>query len=224
MESYWFENPFETIFNPMLLDEVLPSKNMSYPRKVNSLVRLSIYLGLLLCVLDYRFLFLPLCIMFITYVLYLFRKQGMQRAVEQLGPNSTPDMLPPTTKEKFANYLDVTSGIVPTLNNPFMNAMPFDSRTRGAAPYVNTKSLQHAVESNYNYYLMKDASDVFNHTNGRRQFYTMPSTTYPNNQTEFAMWLYGTPPTCKEGNGPQCVANNYTGLGLYGNTQINYNI
>ena len=224
MESYWFENPIDTLFNPMLLDEVLPSRNMSYPRKVNSLVRLSIYLGLLLCVLDYRFLFLPICIMFITYVLYLFRKQGMQHAVEHLGPNSTPEQLPPATKEKFANYLDVTSGMVPTLNNPFMNAMPFDSRTRAAAPYVNTKPLQQAVESNYNYYLMKDASDVFNHTNGRRQFYTMPSTTYPNNQTEFAMWLYGTPPTCKEGNGAQCVANNYTGLGLYGNAEINYNV
>ena len=25
----------------------------------------------------------------------------------------------------------------------------------------------------------------------------------------FARWLYGTPPTCKEGNGVQCAANQY---------------
>jgi hypothetical protein len=224
MEPYWFENPTDTILNPLLLDEFLPERNMGYPRKVNSLVRLSIYLGLLLCVLDYRFLFLPVSIMIITYVLYLFRKQGMQGAVKKVGPNATLADLPQATKEKFSNYLDVTSGVIPTLNNPFMNAMPYDSRNRAPAPYVNTKPLQNAVEANYNRYLMKDSSDVFNHTNGRRQFYTMPSTTYPNNQTEFALWLYGTPPTCKEGNGAQCVANNYTGLGLYGNTEINYNV
>ena len=224
MEQYWFENPVDTILNPLLLDEILPERKMSYPHKVNALVRLSIYLGLLLCILDYRFLYLPICVMIITYILYLMRKQGMQRAVEKLGPNAKPEQLPAAVKEKFSNYMDVSSGVVPTLNNPFMNAMPFDLRERAAAPYVNTRPLQRAVETQYNRYLMKDASDVFDHTNGRRQFYTMPSTTYPNNQTEFALWLYGTPPTCKEGNGAQCVANNYTGLGLYGNTEINYNV
>jgi hypothetical protein len=40
----------------------------------------------------------------------------------------------------------------------------------------------------------------------------MPSTTIPNDQTAFAKWLYLSPPTCKEGNGAQCVANNYERL------------
>ena len=37
-------------------------------------------------------------------------------------------------------------------------------------------------------------------------------TTIPNEQTKFADWLYNTPDTCKEGNGAQCVANNYSPL------------
>jgi hypothetical protein len=224
MDNYWFENPKATIFNISLLDEVLPERKMHYARKINSLVRLSIYLGLILCFVDYRFLFLPVCVMILTYILYLFRKQRLQTAIKQMGPNAKISNLPIEIKEKFGNYLDATEKIVPSLNNPFMNALPFDERTRGAAPYVNTKDLKNAVDKNFNYYLMKDASDVFDHTNGRRQFYTMPSTTYPNNQTEFALWLYGTPPSCKEGNGAQCVANNFTGLGLYGNAELNYNI
>ena len=36
----------------------------------------------------------------------------------------------------------------------------------------------------------------------------MPNTEAANRQKEFGEWLYKTPPTCKEGNGNQCVANN----------------
>ena len=32
----------------------------------------------------------------------------------------------------------------------------------------------------------------------------------PNDQGNFAKWLYGTMPTCKEGNGLQCAANQYS--------------
>ena len=42
----------------------------------------------------------------------------------------------------------------------------------------------------------------------KENFYTTPNTTIPNNQGDFANWLYKTPKTCKEGNGNQCVANN----------------
>ena len=31
-------------------------------------------------------------------------------------------------------------------------------------------------------------------------------------QEAFGQWLYGTPKTCKEGNGNQCVGNNYERL------------
>ena len=31
-----------------------------------------------------------------------------------------------------------------------------------------------------------------------RQFYTTPINTIPNDQTEFAKWLYDSGPTCKE--------------------------
>ncbi len=34
---------------------------------------------------------------------------------------------------------------------------------------------------------------------GTRQYYTMPNTSVPNNQTEFANWLYGSETNCKAG-------------------------
>ena len=44
----------------------------------------------------------------------------------------------------------------------------------------------------------QDVDDLFGRYNSQRQFYTMPSTTVPNDQKSFAEWLYKTPETCKE--------------------------
>ena len=61
-----------------------------------------------------------------------------------------------------------------------------------------------------------DVNDVFAKHNSQRQFYTMPVTDICNDQTNFAKWLYLTPPSCKEGNGLQCSANlsNPNGLNI----------
>ena len=52
-----------------------------------------------------------------------------------------------------------------------------------------------------------DIDDIYSKYNSQRQFYTMPNTSIPNKQKEFALWLYNRGPTCKEGNGYQCFAN-----------------
>ena len=115
-------------------------------------------------------------------------------------------------EEDFKNILNIKSCSKPNINNPFMNALAYDTRTRDPACDAIKPENQLQIEEEYNKYCIKDISDIFNHNSGRRQFYTMPSTTYPNNQGGFANWLYKTPPTCKEGNGAQCVANYYTPL------------
>ena len=88
-----------------------------------------------------------------------------------------------------------------------MNPLPFDNRERPQACNYTTENKK-KIEAIYNKNLFKEVGDIFNKKHGNRQFYTVPSTTYPNNQGDFGKWLYGTPKTCKEGNGNQCVANN----------------
>ena len=73
--------------------------------------------------------------------------------------------------------------------------------------YINPE-LEKLINNKFNYNLYRDMSDIFGRNNSQRQFYTTPVTTIPNKQMKFARWLYNTPPTCKEGNGNQCVANN----------------
>ena len=84
-------------------------------------------------------------------------------------------------------------------SNPMMNInLITDDKTKEAAPNSwNNEEVKEEIEDKYNYNLYQDVGDYME-TNGQRQFYTMPSTTIPNNQTSFAKWCYSTGPTCKE--------------------------
>ena len=73
------------------------------------------------------------------------------------------------------------------------------------------KGVQRRVEELFNEDLYRDANDIFGKNNSQRQFYTVPGNKVPNDQGNFAQWLYGTPPTCKEGNKIACLSQ--TGRG-----------
>ena len=171
--------------------------------------------------------------MVLTYLLYIFRLDQLEGIREKQGPNSNLNSinkknLEDLTKrnmatsysygrennstDNFKDILNIKTCSKPNTVNPFMNPLVFDSRVRDSACDSIKEENQLQIEKEYNKYCIKDISDIFNHNSGRRQFYTVASTTYPNNQGGFANWLYKTPPTCKEGNGAQCVANYYTPL------------
>jgi len=228
-ENYWFQDLPGTIFNLDKAIQVIPNSDMTYPEKINSLVRLSIYIGIILALFysNFLFLYIPIITMILTYILYLFRVDKLEQSRAQNGPNSKLNSLPATTsanlmntlmgntgngKETFENMLNIQHCNSPSYQNPFMNPLVFDSRLRDNACDAIKPHNQLQIEREYNKYCIKDISDIWNHNSGRRQFYTVASTTYPNDQGGFANWLYRTPPTCKEGNGAQCVANYYTPL------------
>ena len=228
-ENYWFQDLGNTIFNVDYFLKILPESSMTYPEKINSLVRLSIYFGLILSLFysNYLYLYIPIITMVATYFLYIFRLDQLENIRKQQGPNAklseipnkklselgyTPSDINSMKEEDFKNLLNIKTCSKPSTNNPFMNPLVYDSRTRDMGCDSVKPEIQEQIEYEYNKYCIKDISDIYNHNSGRRQFYTMPSTTYPNNQGAFANWLYKTSASCKEGNGAQCVANNYTPL------------
>lgn len=217
--KYWFEDMNELISLDNM-NQFLPSREMTYPAKVNSLVRLAWYMGILAGIFtsNYLYLYIPIITMIVTYILYLFRHQELQttltqqkieKALAQQGGIVPVKELDPKLVEKFQDYLN-TNGLLtrPSDNNPFMNPMPFDDRKRAqAVPILSNPVNRAEIELAYDKGNWRDVNDVWDRNNGKRQFFTMPWTTYPNDQGSFANWLYKTPPTCKEGNGAQCVAN-----------------
>lgn len=203
--KYWFED-LSILTNPNNLSKIIPNKNLSHPEKINRLVRLSIYIGIILTLYfhNYLYLYIPILTIILTTTLYWF-KDNKKKDEKKVENKNSIDIVESETKETFENNICSK----PSLSNPFMNPMPFDDRKRSKACVENNEN---DIEKLYNHNLFKNVGDIYHNSNGQRQFYTVPSTTYPNNQGDFGKWLYGTPSTCKEGNGDQCVANNQTRL------------
>ena len=74
-ENYWFQDLSGTLFNLDYVVKIFPTGDMTYPEKINSLVRLSIYIGVILALFysNFLFLYIPIITMLATYILYLFR-------------------------------------------------------------------------------------------------------------------------------------------------------
>jgi hypothetical protein len=90
--------------------------------------------------------------------------------------------------------------IEPTTENPFMNInLITDNKEKQQAPKSwNNTELQKDIENKFNYNLYRDVGDLYGKSNSQREYYTMPATTIPNEQTAFAKWCYSVGPTCKE--------------------------
>jgi hypothetical protein len=95
----------------------------------------------------------------------------------------------------------------PTIDNPFMNVtmkdyMNFDENgsvvNRPPACDPNDPEIKKMMDNTFSNNLYRDVSDVFGKQSSQRNYFTMPWTTIPNKQDEFARWLYLSPKTCKE--------------------------
>jgi hypothetical protein len=101
--------------------------------------------------------------------------------------------------------------VKPSKNNPFMNPTIIDITDNPNinldACYIDNPKVKQEINDLYLNNQYRDVKDIHNRNYSQRQFYTMPSTTIPNNQEAFSKWLYYREKSCKEGNGEQCFNN-----------------
>ncbi len=205
-DAFWLEN-WKVLFNTQRLDEFFPNNKMSLSEQLNSVVRLTIYLGLLLMAYtkNYKFLYIPIITALFTYIIWFYSKKNIENF------NFIEDI-----NNSLFNKNDKRI-VKPTQDNPFMNVQMDDylyNPDREAISKLNNYNndeLNKEIDVAFNYNLYRDVDDVFNKQNSQREFYTMPSTTIPNKQGDLANWLYNVPPTCKE-NGLMCAKNNFEWL------------
>jgi len=189
--TIWYENP-SILFTYDTYTIVLPTGNMTLEEKLNAIVRFSIYLSILLALFksDSRFISIAIVVCVITIVIHKYYKQQKKET------------------EKFLEEkkLDVIGGELcsrSTVDNPFMNPSIIDitdNPTHPPACSWDNDRVKETIENNFNAKLFRDSGDLFDRMASQRQFYTMPSTTIPNDQTGFANWVYKGPKTCKEDN------------------------
>lgn len=191
-DSFWNKN-IEILFRYDRMTEFIPTNDMTLEEKLNSITRLSIYMSAILTAYtnNTKYLYFFILTLLLTHLIY---SNMSHKLIEK--------------------YSDVKY-VKPSINNPFMNILPDDyikNPNRESSNKINqykNPNLDLSIEKKCSYNLYSDADDIFNKNTTQRQFYTMPVTTIPNEQTKLANWLYSTPPTCKEGNGDQCVKYNW---------------
>tara|TARA_B110000285_G_scaffold176929_1_gene198750 strand:- start:1652 stop:2290 length:639 start_codon:yes stop_codon:yes gene_type:complete len=203
MTPLWI-NDVSVLYNGNYLFEIIPNKGFDFNRKLNSLVRLSIYYSAIMFLVnkDTNIFFLPAIVLAISVIL---NKNHAKTQIEESTNNLKMDEI--KVMEDDMNIVS-SSCRIPTDENPFMNALhTTNSPNLKSCSSYNNKGVQRDIDNKFNTDLYRDANDIFGKNNSQRQFYTVPGGSIPNDQESFTNWLYKTPKTCKEGNGTQCFSN-----------------
>lgn len=184
-DPFWFAQP-EIIWRRDRLSEFFPIAEHSLEEKLNAILRLGIYISIITCVYknDMRYGAIAFLTGLFTYYLYTNKPTIVETFGEKGGEKCT----------------------MPTLDNPFMNVTMKDYLNvkddqivdRPPACDTSDPEVKRAIDDNFENNLFRDVNDVFGKMNSQRQFFTMPWTEIPNRQGDFANWLYGSSPSCKE--------------------------
>ena len=205
---FWFKD-ISILYNKNYLLEIIPKKEYDFSRKLNAVVRFSIYYSILLYIFkrDTNIL----CFPFITIVITVFLHRTNRDETNDDAMKGLMSSKSNTSMEDIdMMIMDINKDVFrePDNDNPMMNQNYFDLyENKKAVPTYNNPGMKRKVEETLDADVYKDSNDLFNRRNSQRQWYTMPNTEAMNKQTEFAKWCYMTPPTCKEGNGLQCANN-----------------
>lgn len=117
--DYWF-NDLNQLIDYNKLDRFIPKNDMTYKEKTNSIVRLSVYVGIILSILtsNYLYLYVPLGMMLFSYVMYLLKKvdnesnEKIKDALNKSNINvSDVDKDHLTISEKFGNNFKTNDGL-----------------------------------------------------------------------------------------------------------------
>lgn len=180
INTFWIYN-IEVLISNKSYTKLIPKRNMTKIEILNSLTRLMILIFIIIAILGYKeYYFIPLvAIIIIILVFYYY---------ERFDNNK---------KELFNNKINKKC-TRPTNNNPFMNPLIYeDSNKPEACDLTNEINEEIDIKLIENGYI--DPDDIYRQRDTTRQFYTIPSTEIPNDQSGFARWLYDKP-SCKEDN------------------------
>jgi len=206
-DPFWYSDP-KILVEADRLTDFFPSPDMTPLEQLNAIVRFCVYLSLLLTILknNAQYLFLAIASFVVTYLVYAYDPN--MRLHKKFERVETYDIYQNRKKERAeVNY------VRPTIDNPFMNPTLVDIKENpnrdsySRKSFINNAEIEKDIEDKFNYNLYQDVNDVYGRKNSQRQYYTVPSTTIPNDRDTFAKWLYGNPASCKEGNGKQCEQN-----------------
>lgn len=190
-ELLWFKDPEDFFLNTNNAIKFIPDARMSLNEQLNAAFRFALYFSIIVAIVrqDVRVLFFAVFVAIFTFLVGYYddqKKQVKEGLLQQL--NLSEDR----RKQRCS---------LPTRDNPYMNVLMSDYTefpNKPKACNINNKDIKRTVKQFSSEQVYQDVEDVFDRNMSDRQFFTNPVTTIPNNQAEFAHWLYNTGTTCKE--------------------------
>ena len=180
--SAWFDNP-KQLFNEKNIYKFWPTANQSVSDRVDAATRGILYLAVALYVIQKDPRILILAGVSIG-VLYAFYKSDMI-AAPAVRPAAADGRKHPSFMRPKCE--------MPNANNPMANVLLTDYTDfpdRPSACYY--PKVQNEVKKYLDNTFVQDSVPAFNYEkSATRQWYSMPSTTIPNDQTGFAQACYG---------------------------------
>lgn len=189
---FWTQN-IGILLEPILI----PTDFMSFDEKLNAITRMVIFICLicLLLLQDTRILLFMIIIVLIIIIIHVYYTENNIKIDKFLDKNNLA-------------VIDNMICTKPSKHNPYMNPNLLDINNIAACSITN-ENIENSADNIYDDSMFHNVDDIYDRTTSKRQFYTIPSTTIPNEQNKFADWLYNNGPSCKEGNGFKCYTNLY---------------
>ena len=193
---FWIDNLNE-LFNPVLY----PNINMTIEEKINAIIRLILFIGIIATLIfnDSRYILFILIIMLISILIYNYQMEKNRKIEKYLNDND----------------LDIINNekcVKPTQENPFMNPSLIGNNNKYNSCSIENEHIKDNIDYFFNKNVFRETDDIYDKSLLDRQFYTVPSTSIPNNREKLASWLYDRGPSCKENNGEQCYDNLYNNI------------
>ena len=193
---FWLDN-LKELFNPILY----PNVNMTIDEKINAIIRLILFTGIIATLIfnDSRYILFIFIIMLISILIYNYQMDKNKMIEKYLNDND----------------LDIINNekcVKPTQDNPFMNPSLIGYNNKYDSCSIENQKIKENIDYYFNSNVFRETDDLYDKSLLDRQFYTVTSTTIPNNREKLTSWLYERGPSCKENNGEQCYNNLYNNV------------
>ena len=201
---FWYNQP-NILIDKNSLFEIFPVKEYDTVRKLNAVLRFSIYYTIIVFMYNRNtnIFAVPLITALVTFFIH---KNNSSIQVNNLDTQLRNDII----NNEIVSGKHNLGCSLPTKDNPFMNTPFFDVAADKELPQSCTsydnKGIQRKIEKEFDKGLYRNYTDIFGKENSQRQFFTVPGRQGIPDQSSFAHWLYRTPDTCKEGNKLACLS------------------
>lgn len=209
MDNFWLDDPL-IIFKKERISEFLPDKGFSASRKLNAITRTIIILTILGYFASKNIKIIVTGVITLGFIVAIYfiqiKKEEDAQQVKNIMKEGFESSAPQFDKIMEKNFT------TPTKQNPMMNVLLPEihdkPNRKEAAPSYNPnirKEISEKAKSNLeDEKLYKNLGDNLSHQHMMRNFHSMPNTSVPNNQKDFAMFCYGSMNSCKEGDEDAC--------------------